>query len=129
MQVNRVYSNNYSNQPNFGMAVTASAKGKQMLEKCLTPKGAMKLEKIIEAEKANPTNVHLTTRPSYITGRSLPLPCEEFLVVVEDKQFRSKFFEDIFGTSNGIISIIKRAVKYAHSLTDNRNVLKNISEK
>ena len=130
MQVNRVYSNNYSNQPNFGMAVTASAKGKQMLAKCLTPKGAMKLEKIIEAEKANPTNVHLTTRPSFISGRGFePLPCEEFLVVVEDKQFRSKFFEDIFGISNGIISIIKRAVKYAHSLTDNRNVLKNISEK
>ena len=128
MQVQRIPNNNNYNT-NFGMAVTASAKGKQMLEKCLTPKGAMKLEKIIEAEKANPTNVHLTTRPSYITGRGLPLPCEEFLVVVEDKQFRSKFFEDIFGTSNGIISIIKRAVKYAHSLTDNRNVLKNISEK
>ena len=51
MQVNRVYSNNYSNHPNFGMAVTASAKGKQMLEKCLTPKGAMKLEKIIHKEE------------------------------------------------------------------------------
>ena len=128
MQVQRIPNNNNYNT-NFGMAVTASAKGKQMLAKCLTPKGAMKLEKIIEAEKANPTNVHLTTRPSYITGRGLPLPCEEFLVVVEDKQFRSKFFEDIFGISNGIISTIKRAVKYAHSLTDNRNVLKNISEK
>lgn len=33
------------------MAVTVSAKSKQMLEKWLTPKGAMKLEKIIEAEK------------------------------------------------------------------------------
>lgn len=130
MQVNKIQSNDYSNQPNFGMAITASAKGKQMLEKCLTPKGAMKLEKIIEAEKANPINVHLTTRPSFISGRGFdPVPCEEFLVVVENKQFKSKFFEDIFGISNGIISIIKRAVKYAHSLTDNRNILKNISEK
>lgn len=130
MQVNKIQSNDYSNQPNFGMAITASAKGKQMLEKCLTPKGAMKLEKIIEAEKANPISVHLTTRPSFISGRGFdPVPCEEFLVVVENKQFKSKFFEDIFGISNGIISIIKRAVKYAHSLTDNRNILKNISEK
>lgn len=130
MQVNKIQSNDYSNQPNFGMAITASTKGKQMLEKYLTPKGAKQLEKIIEAEKSNPINVHLTTRPSFISGRYTdPIPCDEFLVIVENKQFKSNFFEDMFSISNAMISITKRAVKYAHSLTDNRNILKNISEK
>ena len=130
MKINRIQSNNYNNQPNFGMAVTASVKGEQILEKYLTPKGAKQLEKIIEAEKSNPINVHLTTRPSFITGRYTdPIPCDEFVVIVENKQFKSKFFEDMFSISNAMISITKRAVKYAHSLADKKNILKNITEK
>lgn len=50
------------------MAITASARGKQMLEKCLTSEGAMKLEKIIEAEKSNPITVRLATVPSRVVG-------------------------------------------------------------
>lgn len=130
MQVNRIQSNNCNNQPNFGMAVTASAKGKKMLEECLTPKGAKKLEKIIEAEKSNPTNVHITTQPSLITGKYCdPIPYDEFVVKVNDKTFKKRIFDDMFSASRGMISVIKRAVKHAHSITEKENVLKNIPEK
>lgn len=35
----------------------------------------------------------------------------------------------MFSASRGMISVIKRAVKYAHLITEKENVLKNIPEK
>lgn len=129
MHVNQILSNNYGVQPNFGMAVTSSAKGKQMLENYLTPKGVKQLARIIEAEKSNPTNVHITTQPSFIGGRYLGvIPCDEFVVSVGGEIFKLGFM-DMFSTSRAMISAIKKGVKHAHSLTEKRNILKNITEK
>lgn len=126
MQVQSI-NNNYNT--NFGMAVTASDKGKQLLEKHLTKKGFTELKQIVEAEKNNPTNVHITTRPSFIsTQDSGALPYDEFVVRVEDKAYTTGF-RDIFSTSKAMMSAIKRGVKHARELTEKREVLKEIPTK
>lgn len=125
----RVQSIDNTNSTNFGMAVTSSAKGKKMLEKYLTPKATKELKQIIESEKTNPTNVHITTRPSIVGSQyGGPIPYDEFVVRVEDKTY-TKGWRDIFSTSRAMMSAIKKGVKHARELSDKRQILDAIPEK
>lgn len=128
MQVNNIQSTN----PNFGMAVKISSKANKILEDRLTLKGVQKLQRIVEAEKKNPTNVHITTEErllgSYHTPSDTWTPYDHLIVKVEDKKFETGFMS-IFSESNAIISTIKKGVKHAQKLTEKRNILNNIAEK
>lgn len=128
MQVNNIQSTNQ----NFGMAVKVSPKAKNILEDRLTSKGVQKLQRIVEAEKTNPTDVFVTTEERLYGSYRAPVdawtPYDHLVVKVDDKKFETGWMS-MYSESNAIISTIKKGVKHAQKLTEKRNILNDIAER
>ena len=111
-----ISTNNNYNKTNFGMAVKATPQAMEVLESRLTKRGAKKLNKIVEAQKNNPTDIHLNRFKGTVYAD------------VAGKRFNPMhILEELEDSSWSIVKMVKKAAKHADNHTAKQNIIKNFN--
>ena len=118
------------NKTNFGMAVKFTPNAIKLLHQDLSLKDAKKIDKIVKAQKNNPTDIKVLTTDfgTIETKKGQFKYVGDIQASAGNATFHSgKDILDVFRSdSANIVKMLKKAAKHADELTVKKNFLKNI---